>query len=204
MERTFQTDRRAILMGAPALAAFSVATPLAAMPASDRGLQQAIAAYREASARCEHHHKTVYEPIYARWRAACDAVPHRTTKGKFILVSGERTISTEDEAAVAVCRRVLKDGISDSEYRQRCAELVSLADEREAQIAAISRACRIAEELDRSEELGDAASEALAVVEEYPVRSFADLTAKLEIMDSLGFEEVPMGVLMADLRRIKA
>lgn len=198
------TNRRAFLAAAPALAvltagpAAALALPTGAV-AVDPGLQHAIAAWREALHQNKHFSTTVVTPIRERWLALCEAIPHSVTRP---LPDGTDGISTESEAHVGLARALLGERVYDGSADNAYAELVRLADQRDAQVKDLRKSTGLDAALKRSDEMGDIAEAALTVVENYPVRSLADLITKLEISEGERFTEVPLDLLLDDLRRI--
>jgi hypothetical protein len=195
------TDRRAFLAAAPALAVLTAGPALAAIPAGDPGLDRTIAAYYEAVRQAKLYSAAVFEPVSEHYQALCETIPHSVTKQT--LPGRTEGLSTADEGLVRMARALAGEKVFEGGPDNATQELLRLADQREERIEALRQEMGLDEKLEHSDRLFNAAGDILTAVEDYPVRSLADLVRKLEISEAEGFPEVPLDRLLADLRRIE-
>lgn len=199
-------DRRSLLAAALTAPVVIAAPAVAAAPIGDSGLARCIAAYRAISKAAADYDDQVYDPAHKAWTAATDAVPHYTTVStweawdgrQMHLSSNCRTTLTE----LAAQRR--KGWFANDDYGRCMAELADAVDRREAEIARIRSDARIDEIVAKCDENGDRKFEALGVVIECPVRTTADLIAKIEFLEAENEGVIDNAMLLADLRRIAA
>lgn len=236
---TTETTRRALFGGAglvalaaavPAIAGARHALPQdvqAAMPAINPRLLRTIALRDRAEAECDRFDEEVEMPA----RRACwaekealpveEAPPHREVATTYVNLFGETVrLSTARASSVASARQMVRDPQpSDMDYpdwRQARLELVALADERDAIIAAQTARRKAREaKIDARHQVARLAARSLTLVDRsyalrsaaiaMPATSMADILTKLEFVDRVGCEGDPDFVLAsitADVRRL--
>lgn len=203
MGNPFNTDRSAFLAATPALALLT-AGPAALAHTQSSDIDQAIANYREAAGRSSAFDHTVLGPIYEQWQALCKAIPHYTTKAGYEAEAGEiKHFRTDREIDVAVAQSFIREpyATGGDDFSECVAELAKAVEDRNAQFSALRRAYRIDEVEAESYRLTDVADAALIVVENYPVRTLAELIKKAEVIEETE-GAIPPEMLLADLRRI--
>lgn len=236
---TTETTRRA-LFGSAGLVAFAAAVPAvanarhglaqnneAAMPAVNPRLLRLIALRDHAEAECDRFDQEVEMPA----RRAClaerealpaeEAPPHGEVATTYVNLFGETVrLSTARVGSVASARQMVRDpkpsDMDYPEWRQARLELVALADERDAIVAAQTarREAREAEIVERHQVARLAARSSTLANRSYALRSaaiampasnMADILTKLEFVDRVGCEGDPDFVLAsitADVRRL--
>jgi len=149
-------------------------------------IAERINAYRRIDRQYWHFVETVHDPAMAALRKAQAAVPHRETSRQLWCDDQLQALRTDDDAMVQFARRFLANPRSrreaDPEYWDAMAELVSLADERRNAVNALD-AKRVEQLRQRDDELCNKVCEAISAVAEAPVRSVADLSAKVAFLD---------------------
>jgi hypothetical protein len=83
-------------------------------------------------------------------------------------------------------RALVKEGVFAGGADNATQELVRLADQRDSQTKALIYETGLDTIGEHDDKLGDLAGEALQAVQNYPVRTFADLIAKMEIEEAEG------------------
>jgi len=224
-DRENSTTRRAVIAGLLAAPAATALVALPARAASSGSLSAKIAANREAwRIRAEYSAK-VEAPLQARchaaksaWKAACDAIPHYTTRATYEAVgdgSGPKQVAMSTSGHhVAVARSMLSSVSHDEhldDYYTACAELIELDGKREAErqrlhekhgLAALDAEWeKVQAEMSRLAEIGHAAEQRVI---EHPASSLAELAekiafAKAEFIDA---EDV-LPAILADVRRLQ-
>lgn len=197
-------DRRNFIAGAALLPAACAAPALAGPTSLDEaGLAECLTRFRAARETANCFHEDVWRPLSARWEAAKAAVPHYTTKASHPRQDGShRHLTTADDAAVAAAKYFCaRHGEPIDDYGRCAKELVEGLRSREQQIADLKREYRIAENLDRMNELDNIATDILVEIETYPVQTPAGLLRKLELIEEHDCE-ITLDVMLADARRI--
>ncbi len=236
---TTETTRRA-LFGSAGLVALAAAVPAIAgtrqalpendkpaMPAVNPRLLRLIALRDRVEAECDRFDEEVEMPA----RRACwaekealsveEAPPHREVATTYVNLFGETVrLSTARANSVAAARWMVRDpqpsDMDHPDWHQARLELVALADERDAIIAAQTarREAREAEIVERhqvarlaarSSTLADRSYALRSAVIAIPATSMADILTKLEFVDRVGCEGDPDFVLAsitADVRRL--
>lgn len=236
---TTETTRRALFGGA-GLVALVAAVPavagarhglaqnnVAAMPAVNSRLLRIIALRDRVEAECDRFDEEVELPA----RRACwaekealpveEAPPHRQVATTYVNLFGETVrLSTARASSVASARQMVRDpqpsDMDHPDWRQARLELVALADERDAIIAAqtVRRKAREAK-IDARHQVARLAARSLTLVDRsyalrsaaiaMPATSLADILTKLEFVDRVGCDGDPDFVLAsitADVRRL--
>jgi hypothetical protein len=180
MTSTFNTDCRAFLAAAPALAALTAGPALAASSAVDPDFERCLRSYRVAAEEGTRFDRTISEPANKRFEAETAAVPHITTGRIFESETrGRVPWTTADPIMCAIAQEM-----GPHSPGSIAAELLAAINRREAAIAEIRRRHRIDEINRESDRLGEVGGHALRAVENYSVRSMSDLIRKLEISAS--------------------
>jgi hypothetical protein len=236
---TTETTRRALFGGA-GLVALAAAVPAvagarhglaqsneAAMPAVNPRLLRVIALRDRVEAECDRFDEEVELPA----RRACwaekealpaeKAPPHREVATTYVNLFGETVrLSTARASSVASARQMVRDpqpsDMDHPDWRQARLELVALADERDAIIAAQTARRKAREaKIDARHQVARLAARSLTLVDRsyalrsaaiaMPATSLADILTKLEFVDRVGCDGDPDFVLAsitADVRRL--
>jgi hypothetical protein len=211
MTSNLNTDRRAFLAAAPALAALTAGPALAASSAVDPDFAQCVAAYQRADRAYHVHYETRFSPVEQAFREAEKAVPHYVTKASMDVGEGQFIHFT---TADRMHRRLAEDfgGRFDDDdgFVGGCAsELLKALNERDARIKALRRETGYDTVRTEQWELLDDMTDALRAVEAYPVTNIKDLLRKVELLkgeverDDIAGLDIDADVLLADLRRIE-
>lgn len=183
----------------------------AAAPAIDPELAKRIDEHQEALRAATHYHDTVYLPaleaFYAKRDAGLAEVPHHRTERSFDNMFGQRIhLTTESGPSVLMARKILADRTianAPDEYYDCLAELVEAADRRDAAVAKIVEADPNVDAMARkSDDMANLSYDFVQAVAEYPVRTIADLVAKLEYVREILGDEIAISEILSDLRRI--
>ncbi|WP_426256845.1 hypothetical protein [Sphingomonas sp. DC2300-3] len=211
-------NRRNIIGGAAALPAIAIASYGATASASASTLSPDFAAVLADAAAVNaaliEHDKRVYAPAKARADALIAALPHTTVHAGPSLTGGEVVWSTDKPNSIAVARSIVNmarkgrdmAGAGDSYARA----LLAAHLRRERAASRIYRDTGCSAAVQRSNQLGNAWVDAQGVVGRHPVRTAADLAAKLAFMIKNDMEGDGMAgngggwleILHADARRV--
>lgn len=149
-------------------------------------IAERISAYRTIDRQYWHFVETVHDPAMAALMKAQAAVPHYETSRQLWCDDQLRPLRTDDDAMVRFARRFIANPRSwrqaDPEYWDAMAELVTLADKRRDDVNALDGG-RAEQLRQRDDELCNKVCEAVSAVTEAPVRSVADLSAKVAFLD---------------------
>ena len=133
-----------------------VASPVAATPAiaaiKATKLPTLISAWKRAMAACASYEGIHLSPARSAYHAACEAVPHATTKASYISMAGERRIRTDDEIAIGSARGTLRtvDGKESCEdWSAVLREAIANDDARMAEMAHLREIHRIDYHMER-------------------------------------------------------
>lgn len=204
--------RRALLgsaLLAPIAAASCLAPAGAAVSASK--LPAWIAALVAAEKARDHYQEAVYDPAYAAWKAAAEALPHHTTAASFTNFNGDVTRFTTDSSsnvatARSMCRTrpVWLSFAENADYRATCEEVVDAADRREEEATALQDRFGIPARWDELDRLCDAAGDALEAVAHFHSLTIHDVDLKLAALEERGgLDETSwMLAVRADVRRL--
>ena len=173
------------------------------IPGLSGEMRAAIAAEMTAERRSDHYHATVYEPRHVEFQAASASVPHTVVDINGI-PGVLATWSTAVPSEVAHCRRIAEREKARGILRSPALRLAAAADERDQALADLQERIGLAAAVDRGDELGDAAYQAICTVIDLPARSIFDLRAKLDRAEhhGLGAEEWVCEAIALDIRHL--
>ncbi len=200
------TTRRAFMAATTTLAALSVPASALAAPRHDPGLLSCIEAHRRIDQIVDAWSETIFDPAYAAYKAARDAVPHYITKASWESKGGRvRHMTTADETDTNIVMP-LRDGGSDyasDDFGRCCAELRQALNERNARLQRITDEWLATGLNERSDRLGDEWFAAMVAVRDYPVRTLPDLLLKVEKLQECEDNIYDLEGVLADLKRIE-
>ncbi|MFD1610859.1 hypothetical protein ACFSCW_03480 [Sphingomonas tabacisoli] len=212
-KETTTTSRRALIAGLAALPALGVAGQVPAASGISSGLAEKITAWRSKCQQVNAFDATRLNPAFKAWRAAFAKIPHRSFPELSPALWGSdhasfNTVSTETSWIADMARRVAAgDRIgtgANKEWRDAMLTIHAAHEERKAEEERLERRFRVAElqaESDRMlDESGDLLDEAL----HHPADSFADLAAKLDILEAEDAHDADtvIRIVRADMQRL--
>lgn len=211
-------NRRNIIGGAAALPAIVIASCGVATPATASALSPDFAAVlADAAAASEaltFHEARVYAPAKARADALIATLPHTTVHAGPSLTGGQVVWSTNKPSSVAAARSIVRMAREGKNMAgaglSHARALLAAHLRRERAAVRIYRDTGCATAVQRSDQLGNAWVDAQGVVGRHPVRTAADLAAKLAFMIENDMEGDGMAgngtgwleILHSDARRV--
>lgn len=202
-------DRRRLLKGSAAAAVVATialpATEAAALEISP-DLAAVIARYQQAAVVSDTWHGEVFDPADDAYREALKAIPHHTTRSTWVTKDGHhRPLSTTAKVDVEIVEDYRRQGwtFSDTDFGRCLAELADAIDNREVRRQRLSIKHRMKELVEESNRLTGARWDALAEVQQFPVRTAFDLLTKLELASTeADDDELSAELVIGDLKRI--